>query len=150
MKHTMLLKLFNWEIIPILKEIKPSIVMFLQPVAFQAVKGKQRSERSAKNRWLKMLFNNIWLFLSEMSLLSPQEKQLKTHHLFLPQNVTPIVTCASTQRKRPKWFWREAGRRSAAEAAPAWGGIGIAADVRSQLWSRRSLHQQNVPDPQAL
>lgn len=75
MKHTMLLKLFNWEIIPILKEIKPSIVMFLQPVVFQAGKGKQRSERSAKNRWLKMLFNNIWLLLSEMSLISPQEKQ---------------------------------------------------------------------------
>lgn len=42
---------------------------------FQTGEGKQRSEWSAENRRLKMLLNNIWLLLSEISLTVTREKQ---------------------------------------------------------------------------
>lgn len=96
-KHTVILKSFPYKILPIFIEVKLSIVKSLQRLAFQAGKGKQRSEWSGKIKRLKVLFNNIWFLLSEISLTLPLEKQThcawqKMHHLFLPWSVTQITT----------------------------------------------------------
>lgn len=142
----MILELFNGETTHILTEIKPSVVMCLQTLAFHAGKGKQRSEQAARNSQLQTLFNNAQLLLSGISWASPQEKQA----LYTTGERAPVFTSARDpdsdscprQYQRPGGFGGKAGslRRSRAGVAAA----------RSQHCSLRGTPRQRPRDPQAL